>query len=75
MHHHQPLPGGLWLVPIHPRTMQLFRSLPPDEEASFRQWARDNYQPFATINGTWHPVIQDECRRINEQVDFDPALA
>jgi hypothetical protein len=55
--------------------MQLFRSLPPDKGDSFRQWARDNYQPHATINGTWHPVIQDECRRINEQAEWDHALA
>ena len=47
--------------------MQLFRSLPADEEASFRQWAQDNYQPLTPINGTWHPVIQDECCRINQE--------
>ena len=46
--------------------MQLFRDLAPDEEQSFRQWARDNYKPFTNINGVWHPVIQDECRIINQ---------
>jgi hypothetical protein len=45
--------------------MKLFRELTPDEEKEFRQWARDNYVPFEPINGTWHPVVQDECVRLN----------
>jgi len=47
--------------------MQLFRTLSPADEAQFRDWARQNYKPFTDISGTWHPVVQDECRRINEQ--------
>jgi hypothetical protein len=47
--------------------MQLFRALSHEEEASFRQWAQANYQPLTPINGTWHPVVQDECRRINQE--------
>lgn len=46
--------------------MDLFRKLDAEEEQEFRKWARDNYEPFAPINGCWHPVVQDECRKINE---------
>ncbi len=44
-----------------------FRALTPAEEAKFRSWARDNYEPGAAIEGIWHPVVQDECVRINQQ--------
>lgn len=47
--------------------MQLFRDLPPAEIAEFRSWARANYQPLTPISGIWHPVIQDECRKINQE--------
>lgn len=46
---------------------RLFRDLTPEEEISFRQWARNNYRPGSDIYGLWHPVIQDECVRINEE--------
>lgn len=56
--------------------MQLFRQLSAEEEASFRQWARDNYQPLTEISGVWHPVVQDECVKINAEagaiVDLGP---
>ena len=45
--------------------MNLFRPLTPAEEQVFRQWARDNYAPYSAIEGTWHPVVQDECRLLN----------
>lgn len=48
-------------------TMQLFRELTKQEEAEYRQWARDNYVKFAPIKGVWHPVIQDECVKINSK--------
>ena len=47
--------------------MQLFQNLTRQEETEFRNWARENYLPFSDIRGIWHPVVQDECRRINEQ--------
>lgn len=50
--------------------MKLFRDLDQQETASFRQWARDNYEPFSPINGCWHPIIQDECRVMNEEADI-----
>ena len=45
----------------------LFRDLTEKEEHYFREWARDNYVPFNPISGVWHPVVQDECRRMNEE--------
>jgi hypothetical protein len=50
--------------------MNLFRELSPDEQQSFRQWARENYTPFEPISGVWHPIVQDECRIINQTADF-----
>ena len=47
--------------------MQLFKDLTCQEETEFRTWAKENYVPFNDIKGIWHPIIQDECRRINEQ--------
>ena len=47
--------------------MQLFRKLDAAQEAEFRQWARANYQPLSEISGVWHPVVQDECARINAE--------
>ena len=45
----------------------LFRKLTKQEEIEFKQWARENYTPLSEISGVWHPIVQDECRRINEQ--------
>lgn len=44
----------------------MFRSLCTEEEESFRLWARKNYTKYEPISGTWHPVCQDECKKINE---------
>ena len=44
-----------------------FRELNDDEIAAFRQWARDNYVAYDPINPLWHPVVRDECQRINEE--------
>lgn len=46
--------------------MNPFRELSPKEEREFRQWARNNYLRHTPIKGVWHPVIQDECVRINQ---------
>jgi hypothetical protein len=45
--------------------MKLFRDLSEEEEAAFREWARQNYEPFQPISGLWHPAVQDECVKIN----------
>ena len=42
-----------------------FRDITPAEEAEFRQWARDHYRKDDPVNPLWHPVVQDECGRIN----------
>lgn len=44
----------------------LFRDLTDEEEADFRAWSRENYVKYSDIKGIWHPVVQDECKRINE---------
>jgi hypothetical protein len=43
----------------------IFRALKPNEEAKFREWARNNYEPGAEISGIWHPIVQEECVKIN----------
>ena len=45
--------------------MSLFKTLSESEEQEFRQWARDNYTPLDPIKGIWHPIVQDECTKIN----------
>jgi hypothetical protein len=48
-----------------------FRTLDEKEEQSFRKWARENYETDTPISGMWHPVIQDECVKMNaEQAVF-----
>jgi hypothetical protein len=47
--------------------MKLFRDLSEEEEREFRQWARDNYEPLNPILGIWHPVVQDECKKMNQE--------
>jgi len=51
--------------------MKMFRCLTPQEEIPFRKWARENYIPLTPILGLWHPVVQDECRKINENVSLE----
>lgn len=53
----------------------LWKHLTPAEEAHFRKWARENYQIFAPIDGVWHPVVQDECVKMNAETGFSPAQA
>ncbi len=45
----------------------MFRLLNKQEEAEFRLWARQNYTPGTEISEVWHPVVQDECRRMCEE--------
>lgn len=47
----------------------MFRQLTEPEKEKFRQWAQTNYIPHTEINEVWHPVIQAECRRINEDIE------
>ncbi|MBM84698.1 MAG: hypothetical protein CMM47_01575 [Rhodospirillaceae bacterium] len=43
----------------------LFRELSKEEEKPFRQWARENYKPMSPISSVWHPIVQEECERMN----------
>jgi len=48
--------------------MNIFRDLNEEEEVEFRQWARDNYEPFSEVSTIWHPVVRDECIKINKEI-------
>ena len=45
----------------------LFKQLTEEEEKEFRAWARENYEPLSEIKGIWHPVVQAECVKINDE--------
>lgn len=47
--------------------LKLFRDLSHEEVIEFCKWAQDHYTPGTPINPLYHPVIVQECRRINEQ--------
>lgn len=50
--------------------MKLFRDdLSAQEIQEFKQWARDNYEPFTSIKGFWHPIVQQECTLINQEAE------
>jgi hypothetical protein len=49
----------------------LFRRLTTEEQAQFRAHTRETYTPPSEIDGTWHPLVQDECRIINKQFYID----
>lgn len=49
----------------------LFRELDGEEELSFRNWSRSTYKVGEPISGIWHPVVQEECVKMNiEQASF-----
>jgi hypothetical protein len=45
-----------------------FRRLTPDEEISFRQWARENWHVGDEVSDLWHPVVRDEITKIAAEV-------
>ena len=45
----------------------IYRALTTTEDARFRSWARANYEPGSPVVGVWHPVVQEECARINRE--------
>lgn len=47
------------------RPFIIWDKVTPEEETEYRAWARDHYQIGDDINGRWHPVIQDECVKMN----------
>ena len=54
--------------------MKQFRDLDEEEVEVFRKWARDNYKPYNQIKGVWHPVIQEECVKMNREGDITDFL-
>lgn len=44
-----------------------FRELDESEDQEFRKWARENYVPLEDISEHWHPVVRDECAKINNE--------
>jgi len=47
--------------------MNLFKPVEEIDVLAFKQWARDNYSPGEEISGVWHPIVQSECVKINEE--------
>lgn len=46
---------------------QLFKNLNDQQKEEFKKWAREHYRPGTPIFTTWHPVVQEECRKINDE--------
>ena len=49
--------------------MRMWKRVALDEEAPYRQWARDNFTPGHVINVLWHPVVRHECESMNLEAD------
>ena len=45
----------------------LFRVLDGAEEQEFRDWAREIHRPGEIVNPLWHPVVREECFRIDAE--------
>lgn len=43
----------------------IFKTLEPDEEKVFRQWAHDNWEPNKEPDSYWHPVVREEWNKIS----------
>ena len=48
---------------------KIHRVLSESEAAWFRKWGLANYKPYSPRDGHWHPVVQEECVRINQEAD------
>lgn len=47
----------------------IFKDLTDEQEKEFREWARNKYVPLHPINLMWHPVVRNECMKINEDYE------
>lgn len=61
---------------LESKTGNIFKELDEEESFDYRAWARENYSPGDKIYEVWHPEVQDECRKINEEhseekIDWD----
>ena len=45
----------------------IYKELNEKEIEEFKKWARDNYVPNSEINSAWHPVVKEECKKINDE--------
>lgn len=45
-----------------------YRMLEPDEEKTFRGWARENYEAGGHVKSEWHPSVRDECKLIDKEI-------
>ena len=52
---------------IDPESGISFLHLSPPKDKKFRKWARINHQPGGEINAVWHPVVRDECTKIDAE--------
>lgn len=41
--------------------------LTAEDKAFYRAWARQSYEPNGAINESWHPVVRQECERIDRE--------
>lgn len=46
---------------------EMFRKLDDNEVKEFQEWARHNYIAGTDISKLWHPVVQEECKRMNKE--------
>jgi tRNA uridine 5-carbamoylmethylation protein Kti12 len=53
--------------------MSLFKHLSDEEQRAYREWARENYRIYSPIQGIWHPVVQDECVKMNAETGYSPS--
>jgi len=49
----------------------IFKKLTDKEEKEHREWARENYKQTEPINGIWHPIVQHECAKMNNELVKD----
>ena len=50
-----------------PLSYMAFRLLDDEDTDKMKKWAKENYEPFSSINGTWHPICQAACVQINHE--------
>ena len=51
------------------RDSLFFRELTAEEVEASKQWARENFKPGEEPNELWHPVVQEEWNKLQEQHD------
>ena len=47
----------------------MFRELSKEDQKEFRNWARENYVTFSPTNAAWHPIVRDECGKMNSEAE------